>query len=165
MPVLDMPSTRHVGLQALCTVTHHGGVAAKQEIAKQTPRLLRLAEQFPDDDKVAELVIVVLCHAIGAVVGQEAVPDPQLLQPLDMRTVLKMTTDNLRKPNASSFLVSHGLGLVTVSTQHCYKECKALPPLLTFLVACLRSNDITTRCSALGGIIRMNYAEAEHAPT
>ena len=165
MPVLDLPSTRHVGLQALCTVTHHGGVVAKQEIARQTPRLLRLVEQFPDDDKVAELVIVVLCHAIGAVVGQEAAPDPQLFQLLDMRTVLRMTTDNLRKPNASPFLISHGLGLVTVSTQHSYKECKALPPLLTFLVSCLRSNEITTRCNALAGIIRMNYAEAEHAPT
>lgn len=165
MPVLDLPSTRHVGLQALCTVTHHGGIAAKQEIAKQTQILLRLIEQFPDDDKVSELVIVVLCHAIGAVVGQEGTPDPALLRPLDMRTVLKVTTDNLRKPTASPFLISHGLGLLTISTQHCYKECKALPPLLTFLVACLRSNEITTRCNALGGIIRMNYAEAEHAPT
>lgn len=165
MPVLDLPSTRHVGLQALCTVTHHGGIAAKQEIARKTPVLLRLIEQFPDDDKVAELVIVVLCHAIGAVVGQENTPDPKLLQPLDMRTVLKVTTDNLRKPAASPFLISHGLGLLTISTQHCYKECKALPPLLTFLVACLRSNEITTRCNALAGIIRMNYAEADNRPT
>ncbi|KZT70478.1 hypothetical protein DAEQUDRAFT_667559 [Daedalea quercina L-15889] len=161
MPLLDMPSTRHIGLQALCTVTHHGGVAARQEIARQTPVLLRLLEEFPDDEKVAELVIVVMSHAIGAVVGRDDKPDTKLLEAIDIRAVLKFTTDNLRKPDASVFLINHGLGLLTSSTLHCYKECKALPPLMTFLVACLRSNEITTRCSALAGLIRLNFAESE----
>ncbi|KAH9926735.1 uncharacterized protein B0H18DRAFT_331328 [Fomitopsis serialis] len=162
MPLLDIPSTRHIGLQALSTVTHHGGVAARQEIAKQTPVLLRLMEEFPDDDKIAELAIVVMCHAIGAVVDiSDEVPDPKLLETLDMRTVLKMTIDNFRKPNASAFLMSHGLGLLTGSTLHCYKECKALPPVSSFLVACMRSEEITTRCNVLAGILRLNLAESE----
>ncbi|TFY59068.1 hypothetical protein EVJ58_g6015 [Rhodofomes roseus] len=161
MPLVDMPSTRHIGLQALCNVTHHGGVAARQDIAKQTPVLLRIMEEFPDDEKVAELAIVVMSHAIGAVVGQDDKPNPKLLELIDMRAVLKATIDNFRKPNASAFLISHGLGLMTNSTLHCYKQCKALPPLLSFLVACMHSNEITIRCNALGGIIRLNFVESE----
>ncbi|PCH44867.1 hypothetical protein WOLCODRAFT_77377, partial [Wolfiporia cocos MD-104 SS10] len=160
-PLLDIPATRHVGLQALATVTHHGGAEARKEIARLTPKLLRLMEECSDDDKVMELATVVMSHSISAVVGQDEPPDRKLLTVLDMRNTLKVTTDNLRKPSASALMVSHALGLLASATQHCYKECKAMPQLINLLVACLRSSDLTIRCNAMGGLIRLNAIEAE----
>ncbi|KAF9819414.1 hypothetical protein IEO21_02157 [Rhodonia placenta] len=161
VPLLDMPSTRHIGLQALSTVTHHGGIASRQEIAKLTPKLLQLINEFSDDAVVMELATVTIAHAIGAVVGQEQEPDHRLLASIDIRSVLKLTVDNLRKPSASHLMINHAVGLLTSVTLHCYKECKAMPPLIQFLTACLRSSDLTTRCNALGGLTRLNGLEAE----
>ncbi|KZT10285.1 uncharacterized protein LAESUDRAFT_721627 [Laetiporus sulphureus 93-53] len=161
VPLLDIPLTRYIVLQALSTVTHHGGLVARHEIAKLTPTLLRLLGEFPDDDALTELTTVIMFHAIGAVIGQEEDPDPQLLRRLDMRSVLKITTDNLRKPSASRLMINHAMGILNSATLHCHKECKALPSLVTFLVACVRGNDLITRCNALGGLIRLNYKESE----
>ena len=160
-PLLDIPLTRYIVLQALSTVTHHGGLVARHEIAKLTPTLLRLLREFPDDDALTELTTVIMFHAIGAVISQEEDPDPQLLRRLDMHSVLKITTDNLRKPSASRLMINHAMGILNSATLHCHKECKALPSLVTFLVACLRGNDLITRCNALGGLIRLNYKESE----
>ncbi|KAH9943556.1 hypothetical protein B0H21DRAFT_491468 [Amylocystis lapponica] len=161
MPLLDMPSARHVGLRTLSTVTQHGGAEARKEIARHSPTLVRLMQEFPDDPKVIELATSTMAHSIGAVTSVEEKPDQKLLKAIDIRSVLKTTVDNLRNPKASYLAMTHALGLVTSTTLHCSNECKSLPQLLTYLVACLRSNDLTTRCNALGGLIRLSHADSE----
>ncbi|OBZ77723.1 hypothetical protein A0H81_02629 [Grifola frondosa] len=161
IPLLDMPLTRHVALRALSTVTHHGGVAARQEIARQNPTLVRLIQELPDDPKVMELATVTMAHATSAVLGNDQPPNSKLLKDIDVRSTLKVTVENLRKPTASHYMMSHAFGLLTSATLHCFKECKAQPQMLRLLVACLRSNNLSLRCNAIGGLVRLNHAECE----
>lgn len=160
-----MPACRHLALRALTSVTHHGGIEARSEIAKQTPVLVRLIQEHADDATVVELAIVTMSHAVNAVTGNsEEQPNTKLLKALDMPNILKVFVDATRRPDASSNLINHALDFFAGSTLHCYNECKAYPPVLTCLVAGLRSKDFTIRCSSLGGLIRLHHHEAEADP-
>ena len=66
-----MRSTRLVGLQALSTVTHHGGAEVRREIAFLSPKLCALMEQFPDDPILNELAVIILDHGVSCVVTEE----------------------------------------------------------------------------------------------
>ncbi|KAI0371333.1 hypothetical protein BV20DRAFT_1035333 [Pilatotrama ljubarskyi] len=161
MPLVEYDSTRHMALNALSVVTHHGGVVARREIARKNPQLVRLIQAHPDDAKVLELATVTMAHATSAVLGDEDPPDSGLLKEIQVRNVLKTTIENIRKPIASHYMIDHAMGLLTSSTRHCPQDCKATPSMLTLLVACLRSANIITRCSALGGLIRFTESESE----
>jgi hypothetical protein len=165
MPLLGMPTCRHLALRALASVTHHGGIEARSEIAKQTPVLVRLIQEHADDATVVELAIVTMSHAVDAITGSiEEQPNTKLLKTLDMHNLLKIFVDATRRPDASSDLINHALAFFAGSTLHCYNECKAYPPVLKCLVAGLRSKDLTIRCSSLGGLIRLQHHGAEADP-
>jgi len=132
------------------------------EIARETPTLIRLIQEHPDDIKVAELSIVTISHAVCAVTNVEDNPDTKFLTSLNMPNVLRVVTDTLRKPTAPHYLVNHAAALLAGSTLYCSKECKGCPSMVTFLVAGLRSIDAAFRCLCLGGLIRLHRMEAEH---
>jgi hypothetical protein len=165
MPLLDMPMCLHLALRALSNVTHHGGKEARAEIARHTPVLVKVIEDHPDDAKAAELVVATMSHAVDAVTGSsEDHPDQKLLRNLDISSILKLFVEAMHRPDASRYLINHALAFFAGSTLHCYKECKAYTPVLTCLVASLRSKDLTTRCASLGGLIRLHHHEAEAEP-
>ena len=161
MPLLEYDSTRHMALNALSVVTHHGGPVARREIARKNPVLVRLIEAHPDDAKVMELATVTMAHATSAVLSVEDPPDKGILKEIQVRPVLKVTVENVRKPNATHYMIDHALSLLTSATQHCPQDCKATPQMLTLLVSCLRSANLTARCTALGGLIRLTSNESE----
>ncbi|EPQ53631.1 hypothetical protein GLOTRDRAFT_63247 [Gloeophyllum trabeum ATCC 11539] len=161
IPLLYVPACRHLALRALSTVTHHGGVESRIEIAKKTPALLEVIHENPDDAKVAELCLVVMCHSIAAVVAVEQKPDPKILKTIDIPQVLRTTVGELRNPRASYYLISHAAGLLSGATMHSWKDYKAFQPALTFLVAVLRVKDINIRCEGLCGVIRYHNDIAE----
>ncbi|TBU57428.1 hypothetical protein BD310DRAFT_821584 [Dichomitus squalens] len=161
MPLLEYDSTRHMALNALSVVTHHGGELARREIARKNPVLVRLIQAHPDDAKVIELATVTMAHATSAVLAVEDSPDKGLVKEIQVRSVLKTTVENVRKPIASHYMIDHALSLLTSATQHCPQDCKAVPQMLTLLVSCLRSTNLTARCTALGGLFRLTAEESE----
>ncbi|TFK49399.1 hypothetical protein OE88DRAFT_1662959 [Heliocybe sulcata] len=161
IPLLYNNTCRHMALRALSTVTHHGGSETRVEIAKKTPALLEIIHENPSDPKVAELAIVVLSHAIGAVLDAETTPDPKIIKTVDFPQVLRTIIAQLKRPTTSYYLISHAVGLLGAATQRCSKEYKSFPPALSFLVAILRCRDINHRCEGLGGLIRYNHQSAE----
>ncbi|KAI0634784.1 hypothetical protein C8Q77DRAFT_654669 [Trametes polyzona] len=161
MPLLEYDSTRHMALNALSVVTHHGGVVARREIARKNPVLVKLIQDHPDDAKVLELATVTMAHATSAVLGVDDPPDSGLLKEIQVITVLKTTVENVRKPIASHYMIDHAFGLLNNATRHCPKECKNTPSMLPLLVSCLRSTNIVTRCGALGGLIRYTVNGSE----
>ncbi|EIW60332.1 uncharacterized protein TRAVEDRAFT_45581 [Trametes versicolor FP-101664 SS1] len=165
MPLLAFDSTRHVALQALAMVTHHGGLQARQDIARQNSSLIKLLYDYPDDPKVAELVIMTVTHATEAVVSCEETPDPRLVKETSIRAVLEATVAALRKPISSYTLLTHALGLLVAPTQHCPAECKAVPAMLRLLAAFTRSSSIETRADAFSGILRIPINESEFEQT
>ncbi|KAH8101844.1 hypothetical protein BXZ70DRAFT_80136 [Cristinia sonorae] len=160
MPLMDLRSTRLVGLEALATVTHHGGLDVRIEIAKHTPTLLRLLEEFPDNAKINELAVTTVSHSVGSVVNEEHL-DTAFVRTLEVSNVLRRVLEAMRRPNATVILVDHGISLITSCTRHCHQDIKSLPPLVSLLAACLRVNDISVRCSALASFIRINLPNSE----
>ncbi|TFK85225.1 hypothetical protein K466DRAFT_552464 [Polyporus arcularius HHB13444] len=161
MPLLEYDSTRHMALNALTVVTHHGGTAARREIARKNPVLVRLIQAHPDDAKVLELATVTMAHATSAVLSVEDPPDAGLVKEIQVRAVLKTTVEGIKKPLASHYMMDHAFGLLTSATRHCPEDCKATPGMLPLLVTCLRSANLGARCTALGGLIRLTANESE----
>ncbi|KAJ3533482.1 hypothetical protein NM688_g7276 [Phlebia brevispora] len=160
LPLLDIRSTRIIGLQALSTVTHHGGAEIRCEIAKHTPKLLQLMEEFPDDYTLNELAIITLSHAVSAVLTADDL-DMKAIQQLDIPKVLRLTMQNVRRPAASYYMLAHSLDFLSHATLNCSREIKAIPSIVNLLVACLRSNELTDRCNALGGLARLTNKDSE----
>ncbi|KDQ60127.1 hypothetical protein JAAARDRAFT_174140 [Jaapia argillacea MUCL 33604] len=162
-PLIDIPGCCHMALRALSTVTHHGGVAVRTDIAKRTPALVRLLQECPSDPKVADLSIAVMSHALGSVlaVDEKPGPDMRVVKSLQLPSILRVVIEQLQKPYASQEIISHALGIFSGATLHCWKECNDFPPVITFLVAFLRSTDLTCRCEALGALIRLHHAVCE----
>ncbi len=161
IPLLDRDVCRVLVLQALCAITHHGGREVRLGIAKRTPTLVRILEEFPDDALCAELVIVIVGHSATAVVANENPPDKKLLKAVDVPRLLPLLLFQLKRPNVSSLLVDHALEFFVAATQHCSKEFLALPSSVNFLVACTRCSDIQTRSVSVSGILRLHISHME----
>ncbi|KAJ7253706.1 hypothetical protein B0H12DRAFT_1116271 [Mycena haematopus] len=157
-PLLDIPSCRNLILRALSTITHHGGIPIRMEIARSYLPLLRVLKDFPDDPKTVELSIVTLSHCFIAALCDDGVKlDATLGRSLDLKGVVDAITDALRKPSPSHILIDHSLQLLAASTLS-YK----VPVTTTnFLVAGLRSKDWIFRCTCLGALLRLHQNEAQ----
>ncbi|KAI0674593.1 hypothetical protein C8Q78DRAFT_1076212 [Trametes maxima] len=161
IPLIEYDSTRHMALNALSVVTHHGGVVARREIARKNAVLMKIMREHPDDAKVLELATVTMAHATSAVLGSEDPPDSGLVKEIQVRNALNVTVQNIRKPIATHYMIDHAFGLLAGATRHCPQDCKSTPSMLPLLVSCLRSENVITRCSALGGLIRLTANESE----
>ncbi|KAI1791760.1 hypothetical protein LXA43DRAFT_1181643 [Ganoderma leucocontextum] len=161
MPLLEFDSTLHLALNALSMVTHHGGLEARQAIARRNKTLVKAIHDHPNDPKVAELAIVTMDHATEAFVASEHKPRLADLKDIVIQSVLQTTVDVFRRPSISHELFTHGFGLLGAATQHCPKECRAVPGLTNLLAAFLRSNNINMRATAMGSILRLPISECE----
>lgn len=156
-----MKTCRHIALQSLTTITHHGGTSARAEIARLTPTLVKIMQEHPDDEEIAELITVTLSHSIIAVTDVEELPDPKLIKLFNIPVTLATICDALRKPWASVYMITHTESLISNMAYHCSKEVRAYPPAVTFLTALLRSEDIALRCSSLLAFWRLLAKETE----
>jgi hypothetical protein len=151
-----------MALVALASVTHHGGEDARTEIAKQSPLLVRIMREDPNDYKTIELAIVTLCHAIQAVLlVSDKVPDKKVVKSLGVKDVIDVTLDNIRRLPTSPLMVQHAIPLLVAPTMHCWEICEKHESLLNFLAACLRCSDIIIRCEVMGGFIRLHHHDAQ----
>lgn len=163
MPLLNIDSTRHIALRALATVTHHGGLSVRIEIAKQATVLTKLIRDFPDDPKIAELGVTTIAHSVTSVVEGGATPaNPRILKMLDIVDILRTVIETVKKPyRHPRAIIEHGVEVVAMASMHCADAFKTYPGAIQFLVAGLRSQDWVCRCTCLGGIIRLHRLEAE----
>jgi hypothetical protein len=161
-PLLGSLSTRHMALVALASITHHGGEDVRTEIAKQSPLLVRIMREDPDDSKTIELATVTLCHAVQAVLlVADKVPDRKLVRSLGIKDVIDVTLENIRRLPSSPLMVQHAIPLLATPTMHCWEICMKHKSLLNFLAACLRCSDIIVRCDVMGGFIRLHNHDAQ----
>ncbi|KAF8899811.1 hypothetical protein CPB84DRAFT_1780041 [Gymnopilus junonius] len=164
LPLLHVDETRHLALRALSTITHHGGAKVRTAIAQHANVLTKLIRDLPDDDKVAELAIITIAHSITAVVeGTPKGPsNPTALKSIDMVDVLKTTLEATKRPYARPRLIlDHAVEVLVCSAMHASSSFQAYPSSINFLVAGLRSKDWVTRCSCLGGLVRLYHMECE----
>ncbi|KAF7334284.1 Bin3-type SAM domain-containing protein [Mycena sanguinolenta] len=153
------PSCRHLILRALSTITHHGGIPIRMEIARGSLSLFRVLREFPDDPKTVELAIVTLSHCFIAALCDDGVKlDPSLAKSLDLKSAVDAITDALHNlPSPSRVLIDHSVQLLAATTLH----YKVPPSPVNFLVAGLRSKDWIYRCICLGALLRLHQNDAE----
>jgi hypothetical protein len=164
IPLLDNPSTRIVGLQALTNVTHHGGADIRRDIATYTPHLLRLMEEFPDNVAINEQIIVTLAHAIGSVVHDEDSTPPVKaanIRRLNTPRVLDLIFKNIRKPDASYSMLGHAVDFLCNVVVACHDEIMNNSSVLNLLVALFRSNNLSVRVNALNGVFLLTIPDSE----
>lgn len=161
IPLLDRPVCCHIALQALSSVTHHGGIDVRLQIAKKTSVLLQLLDEQPHDMKAVELTITVLSHSVASVTNNEQPPDPKLLPLVHVPRLVRTIISFIRKPQVPQMLFDHSLVLLSGAAQHCHREFHAIPSVVNLLVACTRDADIRTRATGLGGILRLHYKDNE----
>lgn len=151
-----------MSLQALISITHYAGPHSLAEIALISGTITRLVREHPDDAKIADFGIGTLDHSLVAVITSLEKPsDPKLVRALDIPEIIKVTTECLKRPNATLDLVGHAVDLLARTTFNYPNDCKAQPSMLNFLVAGLRSKDWVFRCNCLGGLVRLHTREAE----
>ena len=150
-------------MRALSTITHHGGSKIRTEIAKHGNAIAKLITDLPDDEKLTDLGIAVLAHSISAAVeGDEKPANAKVLKSIDMVDILRSTLEAVKRPHSRPrHMIDHAIELVVMSSMHAASAFKAYPSAIGFLVAGMRSKDWVTRCSCLGGLIRLYRLEAE----
>lgn len=163
IPLLDEPSTRYMALRALTTVTSHGGADIRSKIALHSEALCKLVDACPDEHLLCDLVISILSHCVGAVVGgPESSPDhPDVLRKLNMPRILKIAVYCITQPFSCAACVGHGTDLIATATLHAPAAYKVVPDATKILVAGLRSGDWSTRAICFGSLLRLHKQGSE----
>lgn len=161
VPLFNMGICRPIALESLVTMTRHGGLPARVEIARLTPVLIQLMKDRPDNEEVAHNIIVTLAHSIIAVTDHDEPPDPKLMKIINVTDTLATICAALKKPWATTEMISHAESLVSLTAWHCSKEVRACPSAVTLLIALLCSEDISLRCDVLLAFWRLLVKHTE----
>lgn len=162
LPLLDSRATRYVGLEALDTVTHHGGQDVRQRVAQEAaPILVGLLETLPDDQKANELILSSLTHSVGAAIFNQEHADLTKYPSLDIPKLLRLVLASIQRPGPSLHLLMHAFSFLNCATLQCHKEVKAIPALISLFVASLCASDVSIRCEGLVSLVRLYEHESE----
>ncbi|KAF9480920.1 hypothetical protein BDN70DRAFT_855949 [Pholiota conissans] len=163
MPLLNIDETRHFALRALNTITNHGGVKIRVEIAKNGALIAKLLRDLPDDEKVADLSISILAHCVSAAFeGFEQPAHPTDLKDIDLVDIIKTTLETAKRPHSHPRqMLDHTVELLVNNSLHGSSAYKQYTPAIGFLVAGMRSKDWTTRAACLGALLRLYHVEGE----
>ncbi|KAF5340216.1 hypothetical protein D9611_007973 [Ephemerocybe angulata] len=163
IPLLEIESTRYMALRALTTVTQHGGVGVRTDIALHSDALCKVAEEHPDDPQVGDLVVSILAHCVGAAVeGNEGSPThPKVLNQLNMSRILNTIVQCMNQSSSNRSCIEHGAELIASATLHAPRAYKNAPEATKVLIAGLRSHDWNLRSLCLGGLMRLHKLGSE----
>ncbi|KAE9408773.1 hypothetical protein BT96DRAFT_932534 [Gymnopus androsaceus JB14] len=168
LPLLHESCTHHLALQALSSLAHHATCEIHLELAKLTPILVQLLEEYSDNPAFSPLIVTILCHCLAPIqehVTSDVEYDPtsqaQVLRTLDMNRVLKQITRQMQKRTTSYFLLSHCTSLLLTSALPSCKAILANPSSLNFFIAGLRSLHWQNRGAFLSAVLRLFLVGAE----
>ena len=159
--LLDDRTARYTSLRTLSILTHHGGEEIREKIANETPVFVRLLEDFPHDALLNEDLISVIAHTTGSAINSETIP-PSLKRLIDVPALLRLICNALCKSDTRYFSPGHALSFFMSASLHYAREMKAYPPVMDLLVSCLRSKDLSMRCSVVAALLRINLVDCEN---
>lgn len=160
-----------MALRALTTITRHGGISARAEIAKHAAVLTRLVDEFPDDPVICAGCIAILSHTLLIFMDDVAEDSPQfseLLISLDLTKILHTAVHCMTRPFANQSCIEHATHLITSVGFYAHDAFKGAPEAVKVMVALMRSLDWTHRCLGLRGLSRIHRPgsddEVHHFP-
>jgi hypothetical protein len=161
LPLLDLPSCVVPALKSLVTLTHHGGVEARHALAKEVPKLVKLAEDNIKDPIVTEPCITVIAHITVSVMSADQVHKKSFKSPEWLEVTLKLVETLLCQPGTTQKTFSHILLLFLGAPERGRAAFLAHSSSVSFLVGCLRSTDLQTRVTGLIGTLRLQLSVSE----
>jgi hypothetical protein len=126
-------------------------------------QLVRLVTDYPDDTKLADLLLTTLSHSLPTVTSAEP-PDTREIRALDVAGILRALVPALRHPGAASEMLWHAHDLVLRAAFNCADEVRQ-SGLQRYMVAFLRSEDMGVRCRSLQAIVQLHAKSAEQDRT
>ncbi|KIJ41203.1 hypothetical protein M422DRAFT_255706, partial [Sphaerobolus stellatus SS14] len=144
-------------------LTHHGGIETRYLIAGFTLELIKLALANMDDPSVTEPCAIIVSHTVTAVLcpGEDRPMDQKALKSVGpLLPIFNFFDALIRNLRTTYKAYNHIFHFLTDASQNARETFLAHPSSISLLVAALRSADIQTRTSALGGIMRLHYAVA-----
>lgn len=153
-----------MGLQLLLVFAQDGcrtSASVVAEIARYGDVLCRIVQDYPNDHSVTELAVVVLAHTARLVISSVLDAPHRRLDDLGLCRMVPTMLDIIRKPHPTSSLLTHALMSLVTPTQYIPAQCKNHHSLKTLLVALLRARNLTTRATALEGILNICQTEFE----
>lgn len=134
-------------------IAHHGGTPARAEIARQVPDFLKSISNHLDDPQTTEFALITIAHALQAVAGDSLRdPNAKIWRNIDLVKVLNEFSKALHQPTVSHNLITHALKFYASITFHFGNQCAAHLSTMSFLVAALRSRNVSVRCTALDAL-------------
>ena len=160
LAVLNRPKCRLVASQALCSITHHGGIGVRTEIAKKSNVLIKILEEQTDSPKLTQLLVATLSHSVLAVVCEEE-PDRKIMKLMDVQGLVRALVQQLRKPDVSSGIRDHAISFLCGAAQNCSEAFFNYPTAINLFVACARSKSFQLRAMAALGVMKLHFTENE----
>ncbi|EMD40197.1 hypothetical protein CERSUDRAFT_71973 [Gelatoporia subvermispora B] len=159
--LIDIFTTHVVSLQAISTIAQYGNKDHRVTVTRLVPVLLCAMKQGRNDVEVVALCISALFYSVDTCLNG---PNKSHVVPFtasDVQSLLKMTIDALRMPDATQYCMDFALALLGSMAVDLHEEYMANPSVLAYLVACLRSADVSIRCAALAILVQLHISNAE----
>jgi hypothetical protein len=151
--MIRQPDTCVIVLQTLATITRHGGIKSRHEVAKAaTPDIVAALRENPSSEIIAHLAVPILAHTVSAVYMEQSATFRQF-PTIKMADVIQATYSSLINAPLNFNFFSHGHEVIRSATRHAYSHLDKNQPALDFLVSGLRVSDLRTRADTLLGLL------------
>jgi hypothetical protein len=158
IPLVNVPSCRQLALQALSSITHHGGQTCRFELSKYTNILVQSLEDYPTDLVGAEHIIGTVSHCMIASCTIDESPFKQsILRVIDFPKLVRATMALLKRPGISDILMQHAADMIN-SIAFTHKASCRDKTVVNFMVAGLRSKDWSFRSVCFGSIQNLYHS-------
>ncbi len=158
--------TRHVALQALLIVAHHGGLPVVEELATYNGLLTKLIHDYSDDEHTPKMAIAVLASINWFIFCQVDPPSSSLTKRMSLPDVIRTAIAMLRAPlNPERSVLLHALHILVAPTEQHSDECRANPSLMSVLAAVTRSKSLSARITAVYGLMGVHQSKSDSERT
>jgi hypothetical protein len=164
MSLLDQEETLIITLQALATITRHGGADSRHDVAATiTPRLVETLKTHSKNPEVVHLIITLLSHTVATMYDDEE-PTYKRFPSVKLQDILPAVHTALCDDGPTPETFNHATLFVTSTVRHGHAAIAKHQPTLDFIVACLRVRDLATRTTALGSILTFHLTGSNMKP-
>jgi hypothetical protein len=147
-----------VALEALATITHHGGLEIRAYIAAKTTLLLELLDEHLNNRLTTKLAWKAMSHSVCVIVQTEEESSP--IHSLDIPRIIRPALYLMRQPAPDHPLANHFLCFLGGAAWWCSAAFFANPSSISFLLSCTRNADVRIRTEAVDNMLRLHTLRA-----
>lgn len=150
-------------LQTLATITRHGGLESRHEVARvATPHIVTVLRKHASDNDIFHLSTSILAHTVAAIYSVEE-PVYKQFPSIKMQDILEAVYGGLTSTKLQSTTFFHAHELIVSACRHAYSQLGKHQPSLDFLVAALRVPEIRARVTSLLALLTLHLQDSDNS--